>query len=160
MQWRDYKGDRVETTILEEAIHKVYDALQLPYSTDVHYYNFKYPKADRMMLITKVNGWENHTDTFYLTIPQELRLEEASWSLYHYGHCCVDNDGTLGIEGKNLGRAIAGERGRASSVVVGDLTAQLKAMMVGVRREIYIWNEEHLTGAAIVLIYQVTGGQK
>ena len=77
----------ITTTTLADTIKTVCDAITLNYGTvksNVRYYDFEYPNANRMMLITEwIKG--RGSDQFNLTIPTGCELYEASWS--HYCSC-------------------------------------------------------------------------
>ncbi len=144
MQWIGYRGEAITTTTLEDAIRKVLDALQLSYPSEVKYYSFKYPNANRITLITEIidAGGE---DSFYLTIPTGLQIYEASWTLYVTG----DDSGSIIIDDASLGRG-------GNGFLYGDLTSRLKKDFrhtVKVNRNCrYGCN---FVGMAIVLIYQM-----
>jgi len=96
MQWNGYDGGKITTTTLADTIKKVCDSIQSKYDPpgtlynlikdNVSYYDFEFPNANRMMLITEwVEGGEGkQSDQFNLTVPTECELYEASWS--HYCH--------------------------------------------------------------------------
>ena len=94
MQWDGYDGDMITTTTLADTIKKVCDTIQSKYDPpgtlynlikdNVSYYDFEYPDANRMMLITE---WiKGSKDQFNLTILTECELYEASWLHYCYPH--------------------------------------------------------------------------
>jgi len=89
MQWNGYGGGKITTTTLADAIKKVCDAITFNYNTiksNLKYYDFEYPNANRMMLITEWiegGGGKVYSDQFNLTIPTECELYEASWS-HHF----------------------------------------------------------------------------
>jgi len=96
MQWNGYDGGKITTTTLADTIKKVCDSIQSqndPPGTlynlikdNVSYYDFEFPNANKMMLITEyIESEEGVTsDTFNLTVPAECQLYEASWSHYCY----------------------------------------------------------------------------
>jgi hypothetical protein len=90
MQWNGYGGGKITTTTLADTIKKVCDAITFNYDRikdDVKYYDFEYPNANRMMLITEwIKGTGKQSDQFNLTIPIECKLYEGSWSHYCYGY--------------------------------------------------------------------------
>jgi hypothetical protein len=65
-------------TTLEQAIRRVFSPVRVE---EIKYYNFKYPQAQHIMLITEVLEADGR-DTFYLKIPQGLQIFEASWLHY------------------------------------------------------------------------------
>lgn len=143
MQWIGYGGGPISRTTLEDAIRKVYDAIQLPYPQMVNYYNFKYPSASRMMLAAKINNLDDVTVAFYVTIPQGADLYEASWSLYNSGR----DSGRLAIDEEWITPDVNGFQ-------YGDFTSRMK---VQYRHTIKILNNQYYTrgstSVALVLIY-------
>jgi hypothetical protein len=86
MQWNAYDGGTITTTTLADTIKTVCEVITFNYDTiksNVRYYDFEYPNANRMMLITEwIAGRGTQSDQFNLTIPIECELYEASWSHY------------------------------------------------------------------------------
>ncbi len=86
MRWENYNGGAMPATKLEDSISKVSANIGVAYSTvedDIKYYHFKYPNANRMMLIADridVDG----TDTFQFKVPTNHTIYEGSW--YHYAY--------------------------------------------------------------------------
>jgi hypothetical protein len=86
MQWIGYNGSEINTTKLEDAISKMCTCVEIPYQqikSDTNYYDFKYPDANRLMIIVDrmdVYG----TDKFEFKIPGEYEVYNASWSHYAY----------------------------------------------------------------------------
>jgi len=98
MQWNGYSGGKITTTTLADTIKKICDSIQessVPPGTlynliknNISYYDFEFPNANRMMLITEWvegSGGIVRSDQFNLTIPTECKLYEASWS--HHFSC-------------------------------------------------------------------------
>jgi hypothetical protein len=150
MQWRGYKGGSITTTTLKDAIRQIWDAFRapFPFPQGLKYYDFEYPSANRIMLITETIGIEG-TDSFYLKIPIGARLYEASWGLYL-------RSGPDGDVGSLMLDDVLISRVRGAGFQYGDLTNQLKR---GFRHTVKAnqgcdWRCG-FTGVAIVLIYQV-----
>jgi len=79
MEWYEYDGGVITTTTLADAIHQICDEIEVQYAIirdDIKYYNFEYPNANRLMLITDMY------DSFSLTVPVECWVYEGSWSHY------------------------------------------------------------------------------
>ena len=79
MEWYEYDGGKITTTTLADAIQQICDEIEVQYAIikdDIKYYDFEYPNANRLMLITDMY------DSFSLTIPVECWLYEGSWSHY------------------------------------------------------------------------------
>lgn len=123
MQWVGYEGGKVQTTTLEDAIQAIFDSLQRPYPEPggIGYYNFQYPNANRILLVTERIGSDGYDaekkDTFHLTVPNNARLYEASWALRQYGnergHFYIDDTMLGNIEWQN-------------GIAYGDLTSNIK----------------------------------
>jgi hypothetical protein len=143
MQWIGYGGGPINRTTLEDAIRKVYDAIQLPYPQAVKYYDFKYPSASRIMLAAKINNLDDATVAFYVTIPQGVDLYEASWSVYNSGR----DFGRLAIDDEWITANVNGFQ-------YGDFTSRIK---VQYRHAIKIYNDQTYTrgssSVALALIY-------
>ncbi len=143
MQWIGYGGGPISRTTLEDAIRKVYDAIQLPYPQVVKYYNFKYPSASRMMLAAKINNLDDATVAFYVTLPRGVDLYEASWSLYNSGR----DFGRLAIDEEWITPNVNG-------FLYGDFSSRIK---VQYRHAIKIFNSQNytrgFTSVALVFIY-------
>jgi len=144
MQWIGYGGGAITTTTLEDAVRKIHDVLPLPYKS-VKYYDFEYPAANRIMIITETNNEPQVTDPFYLTVPPGARLYEASWSLIHLGGSCGSDSR---LDGVRIGYL------DGNGILYEELTSRIK---VGTRHELTAWNEcrNQFTGVAMVLIYQI-----
>ncbi len=88
MDWENYHGGLVKTTTLANAIKRICNTLESglydKVKHKVSYYDFEFPDANRMMLITKWIPYGHKIDkrAFYLTIPNDCQLYEASWSHY------------------------------------------------------------------------------
>lgn len=78
MQWSNYNGGAVTTTTLADAVSKVATAAGVTYS-GIKYYDFKYPGANRLMII--VDWKETSPDSYDFKIPGTFGLNENSYSL-------------------------------------------------------------------------------
>ncbi|MEW6481995.1 MAG: hypothetical protein AB1397_03185 [bacterium] len=90
--YRAYKQDQSKVvTMLWNGIHKVCEEIGIITPSEISYYDFKHPNANRLMLI--VDGkWEEGWEFMHLTIPNEpgtLTVYETSWS-----HTAWDSDGS------------------------------------------------------------------
>ncbi len=152
MPWVDldgkvYKGGPLTTTTLENAIRLVVDALGFVYPKEVKYYSFEHPEATRITLAVEMIDL-GREDSFYLTIPAELRVYEASWALVEWGN----DSGDVLLEDRKLGGG--------NGFLYGSFTDLLKK---GVRYRYRIsitrncapnpGNDCNTAGAAIALIY-------
>jgi len=89
MEWYEYDGGAITTTTLADAMHIICDEVEVNYAViknNIKYYDFEYPNANRMMLITDtVYGNQYQSDFFNLEIPIDCWLYEGSWSHYFSG---------------------------------------------------------------------------
>jgi hypothetical protein len=140
-------GGGIIWTTLEDAIRMIiYDVLKLPYKEgSAKYYDFKYPSANRIMMVIEVIDERQNQDVFHFTIPKRLRLFEAAWSYYfsRWG------DSELWLD--NMQVKFMEHHHNDPGVEYDDLTAKLR---VDFRHTVTMKGKSG-EGAAIVLIYQV-----
>jgi len=91
IDWKDYGTDETITgTKLEDGISVVCNAAGVP-MRDIKYYDFKYPNANRLMIVADAiwYGTSPATDTFRLKLPSDFVFYERSFSHYtkNYGGC-------------------------------------------------------------------------
>lgn len=81
MQWKNYTGGLVNTTVLKDAIDKMAANIGVSYSTstDIKYYHFGFPEATKMAVIIETTT-AYATDSFSLTIPSTPY--EVSYSIF------------------------------------------------------------------------------
>jgi len=160
MQWVGYGGGTIATTTLADAIHQICTAIQVSYTPvkgNIEYYDFEYPNANRMMLITDmVTG--GYSDSFNLTIPLELeyQLYEGSWSHCFFKHSSTydSHNSLLEIDGDTL--SIITKYGMGTYFQYGEYTAE--QLEVSRPHEISIkqQDDDDTTGVAVVLIYRTS----
>ncbi|MHA1665139.1 MAG: hypothetical protein ACTSVW_04840 [Candidatus Njordarchaeales archaeon] len=68
-----------KTTTLEEAIDYMCEKIGVTYSTDIKYYDFEFPEANKMTVITEGVSWSLRENDFYVTVPGTLY--EASYRI-------------------------------------------------------------------------------
>jgi hypothetical protein len=83
MYWKNWDGKTISTK-LEESLMAVSSVIAGIAATDVKYYHFKYPGANKLMIIA-------NKKSFKLTIPGELAIHERSY------------DGSVAIDNQSLG---------------------------------------------------------
>lgn len=158
MQWNGYGGGTINTTTLEEAIRKICLAIEIPFSTiksNIKYYDFEYPNANRMMLIVEmVSGHGNLSDSFTLTIPEECLLYEGSWSHYYSGSSYYAAYSQVGIDG-----SVINQIGINGGYVYGVFTPQ--QMEAGVLHTLFVSQYDYasqpgVSGLAVTLIYRTS----
>ena len=91
--WYSYSGGAIATTTLADTVDTVVDQVGGS-SSDLKYYNFKYPDATRMMLIIENEG-SNVWTHFKVKIPETFTPYEVAWSFHCYSskHCGFYLDG-------------------------------------------------------------------
>ncbi len=135
MHWVGYRGGAITTTTLQDAIRQVFSPIKIE---EIKYYNFKYPQATRIMMVTEI--LEDRTDSFNLEIPKGLQLFEASWAHYssRQGY-----SSQLWIDDVQLSSFTG------AGIQHGDLTGKLA---IGFRHTIKLQGQNG-DGVALVLIY-------
>lgn len=76
IDWKSYDGSVIPVKV-EKALDSVANQGQFTFA-DVKYYDFRYPNATTMMMVSKQRG------TFQVTLPENFEYYEASWSLGYY----------------------------------------------------------------------------
>jgi len=155
IDWLDYSGGMITSTKLEDALVKVTNALnvELPY---VMYYDFRYPAATKIMIITDEEGRKD-TETFRMKIPSSYTIYSRTWSFavrIDPGASVLSLSvigGTLKIDGTKL---CSGQLSRDNwSIWNGTITpTQLSPDRY---HTISVWNKNEVGGSfvGIVLIY-------
>lgn len=83
MQWKGYKSGELNTTTLKDAIDLMSNNTDVTYSTEVKYYNFAFPNANKMTLIAETlpeASSKGCSNSFSVTVPGTIY--EASYSIY------------------------------------------------------------------------------
>ncbi len=88
-QWTSYKSSTPphavtatpEITTLKEAIDIICTSIGATYSSDLQYYHFGFPEANKMTLVVDTaDGYVLHSNDFHVSVPGTIY--EASYSLY------------------------------------------------------------------------------
>jgi hypothetical protein len=82
VQWSNYNGGTITTTTLADVVRSVASVAGVSISP-IKYYDFKYPGANRMMMIVDWIPDPGGTDSYQLKIPSSFVLNENSWSVRH-----------------------------------------------------------------------------
>lgn len=98
MQWGSADPDNpsigvIQSTTLEDALYKAAEASKVGLvATDIKYYDFEFPNADKMMIVVKTQATDG-SSIMQLQIPAEYTLYEASYYYYSYyfgwSKCCT-----------------------------------------------------------------------
>ena len=155
LDWEDYDTDeKITGTKLEDGINAVCAAAQVP-SKDIKYYDFRYPNANRLMIVADAQ-WSEGTDTFNIKIPSDFKVYERSYSHYAY-----DSYGSnMKIDGDVI--STIGRCDDYSVTNYGELTWD--QLSPDVFHNVSLWHDEYVgygryqgeAFCAIVLIYQET----
>jgi hypothetical protein len=81
IDWRDYSGGAITSTKLQDAIVKVTDAM-VAFMPEIIYYDFRYPGATSIMIVTDEETESGTTETFRIMIPSTYSIANATWSHY------------------------------------------------------------------------------
>lgn|SRR5574341_691177 len=88
VQWVNYNGGAITTTTLADIVTDVASKAGVSYSP-IKYYDFKYPGANRMMMIVDWLPTESD-DSYQIKIPNSFGLSENSWSVRRKNHGWAD----------------------------------------------------------------------
>jgi len=85
VDWEDYTtAQEITGTKLEDGIYEVCSAAYVV-AGDIGYYDFRYPNAEKMMIVADALWDNNAIDTFNITLPSDFIFYERSFS-----HCAND----------------------------------------------------------------------
>lgn len=155
IHWLSYTPGKI-TTNLELGLDMMANSLGLAI-TNLEYYHFNYPNANKLMLIAKsreTNTPARGTETFELTIPGSLMVYERAWSLYVYKRPAYTGEASLSVDGKLISELDLGWwlESIPSNQAYGRLTvAQLAA---GVTHTVSLYTDYSYARAGITLIYE------
>lgn len=153
IEWIRYSEKGEVTTTLSDAIGIIYGSLGLaaPAEKDIAYYNFKYPDANRILMVYE--SFEplgnNAKDGFYLTAPSGITRSVTSWSLYRgpigWGYAGVN----ISVDGTEIARLDSND-----VVSVGDFSSSIKTDFRH-RIDAAMWcNNCPYSGVGVVMIYK------
>jgi len=105
IDWIDYyTSGTIGVTKLEHALNKVVGEMSAFLPT-VSYYDFRYPNATNIVIITDEEGVSGTTETFRFMVPNDHFLHSKTWSHSSYrgrgGNCQLLIDGNLLNAGGN-----------------------------------------------------------
>ena len=82
IDWEDYGTDeKITGTKLEDGISVVCNAAGVPMK-NIKYYDFRYPNANRLMIVADAIWTTHTTDTFNIMLPSDFVFYERSFSHY------------------------------------------------------------------------------
>ena len=153
VDWNLWSGGKLTKNKLQVGLEQMTNALG-KVVTDVKYYHFHYPNANKCMIIleTSVGSGE---DSFNVTIPNDIAVYERSWS--HYASITRENYGNtyysyFKIDGNTI-NSISGNYGPVTNR--GTLiVAQLFPSAAHVVSVSYNYQNSNLYGVCVALVYQ------
>ncbi len=174
MQWGTSDADNptigvIKSTTLEDALYKASDAAGVGIvGSDIKYYHFAFPNANRMMIIVKVQATSG-VGIHQIEIPANYMLFDSAY--YHYEYCfgyCTkycgypnhEYTGTkskLKIDGSDISDAAPGDPGFGGYSWWRGMDRYKSAMSPGVLHTLEISHygaDAGSAGVATVLIYR------
>lgn len=95
VDWVGYDTKELSSTTLEDTVQRVLTVSGQP-SSDISYYDFRYPEASNLMLIADVESRHDTWDSFTVKIPAGFTVYESSWSHAAYditeSECKLNNE--------------------------------------------------------------------
>ena len=99
IDWVDYHSvSEINSTKLSDAIYIVtLEMLVLP--PDIKYFDFRYPDATKMMIVTDEEFVDGTTETFRIKVPGDYSTYNRTWSHAIYDWGTFSTDGNIKIDG-------------------------------------------------------------
>ena len=79
MDWKSYTGKEIKETKLEDALSKVCNAMYA-YLPTLYYYDFRYPDAKSLMIVTDEEDGNDEWEYFRIKFPSSHVLYSITWS--------------------------------------------------------------------------------
>jgi hypothetical protein len=151
IDWVDYHGvQEITSTKLSDAIDIVtLEMLVLP--PDIEYFDFRYPDATKMMIVTDEELVDRATETFRIMVPGDHPTYSRTWSHAIYDWEFGSTDGNIKIDGVVLHSASSSG---GWQIWEGDITPT--QLFPNVFHEISLYQDYNNAGASyvgIMLIY-------
>ena len=83
ISWNDYQGGVIPPSKLEAALDTVAAEIGVGVA-NITYYDFRYPAANKLMMMIERSDGDLTTDTFQVKIPSDFAVYDRSWSLHGY----------------------------------------------------------------------------
>jgi hypothetical protein len=100
IDWIDYrKSGQIRGSKLATALSNVATAMG-QILTDIKYFDFRYPQANKIKIITDFVG--NATDSFRFLIPGSYIIYNRSWSHHQHQFDCCGTSGNIQLDGVTL----------------------------------------------------------
>jgi len=156
VDWNLWSGGKLTKNKLQVGLEQMTNALG-KVVTDVKYYHFQYPNANKCMIIleTLVGSGE---DSFNVTTPNDIAVYERSWSHYanttreYYGWAWENYHSYFKIDGNTINSIIGvdGPVTNRGTLIV----AQLFPSAAHVISVSYDHQNSYLYGVCVALVYQ------
>lgn len=152
----------IKSTTLEDALYKAGNAAGVGLvSTDIKYYDFEFPNADKMMIVAKTQGMKG-SSIFQLELPSTYTLYEASYYHYEYyytwyyqGHRWTDS--SFNVDGSTISDAntkYIDDKKYGSWAALDQLKGAITTGKLHTISISHTGNDAGSAGVAIVLIYK------
>ena len=151
IDWVDYYGNpEITSTKLSDAIDIVtLEMLVLP--PDIDYFDFRYPDATKMMIVTDEELDDEATETFRIMLPGDYSMYNRTWSHAIYDWGSGSTSGNIKIDGVLLHSRT---EGGGWGISEGEITPT--QLFPNLFHEISLYHNEYNAGASyvgIMLIY-------
>ena len=152
IDWVDYYSvPEITSTKLSDAIDIVtLEMLVLPPA--IQYFDFRYPDATKMMIVTDEEFVDGATETFRIMVPGDYSMYNRTWSHAIYDQGGSSTSGNIQIDGAELHSGISGE---GWQIWEGDITPT--QLFPNVFHEISLYHNEYngddASYVGIMLIY-------
>jgi hypothetical protein len=150
IDWVDYYGNpEITSTKLSDAIDIVtLEMLVLP--PDIKYFDFRYPDATKMMIVTDEEFVHLATETFRIKVPGDYSTYNRTWSHAIYDQGTSSTSGNIQIDGVELH---SGSSGEGWQIWEGDITPTQLFPNVFHEISLYHYGGNDASYVGIMLIY-------
>jgi hypothetical protein len=103
--WVNYDEKRLNGSTLTENVVRMLTADLGISNYNIYYYDFRYPKANNLMLVADRVDVEHSGESFSITVPRGLTIYDSSWSLgaFESGHNSSSSSSGCNINEEQLG---------------------------------------------------------
>lgn len=150
IDWVDYYGNpEITSTKLSDAIDIVtLEMLVLP--PDIKYFDFRYPDATKMMIVTDEAFVHVATETFRIKVPGDHPMYNRTWSHAIYDQGTSGTSGNIRIDGVELH---SGSSSEGWQIWEGDITPTQLFPNVFHEISLYHYGGDDASFVGIMLIY-------
>ena len=152
VDWVNYSGGEINGTKLEIGLAYVSSTAEVPVG-DTQYYNFKYPDANRLMIVAEAMSAGSDIydpwDEFRIKLPSEFDFYERSFSL----NVSSGRDGSMYIDNNEISTISSSSLTRTGYGLISSTRLSLDEFHIVKLTCNYLKAGQHVFGA-IVLIYR------